>query len=137
MGCNMKAKTFTSVDGLELIIKNRKSAIIFEVNQEQLINKKYNIDLKFEPMNIIELYNYIETISNESWTDVKPKEAYSFGSDYYEYYDKELDNNGYLRIKENTLNLERPSLDSKRFYQFNKKKIESFLYDFKKLVKEN
>lgn len=130
----MKTKTFTSVDGLELIIKNRKSAIIFEANQEQLLNKKYNIDLKFEPMIFIKLYNYIETISYESWTNVKPKEAYSLGSDYYEYYDKELDNNGYLRIKENSLNLERPSLVNNRFYQFNKMKIESFLYDFKKLV---
>jgi hypothetical protein len=126
----MKIKVFTSVNGLELIVKNRKSAVIFEMNQNQL-NDKHEVIFAFEPKDFAHLLDYIETISNESWVHLTPKEANSLGSDYYEYYDKKLDNNGYLSIGENMLTIDRPFLESNKLYQFNKRKMESFLYDVK------
>ena len=129
----MKSKAFTSLSGLELIIKNRKSAVIFEMNHNQM-NNKHNVVFEFEPKDFVELLNYIETISNDSWANLTPKEANSLVADYYEYYDKELDNNGYLSIRENTLIIDRPSLESNKLYQFNKRKMESFIYDFKKII---
>jgi hypothetical protein len=129
----MKSKVFTSLSGLELIIKNRKSAVIFKMNPNQM-NNEYNVVFEFDPKDFVKLLNYIETISNESWANLTPKEANSLGADYYEYYDNELDNNGYLSIRENTLIIERPSLESNKLYQFNKRKMESFIYDFKKII---
>ncbi|MHB0943300.1 hypothetical protein ACYCSU_16755 [Paenibacillus sp. ALE1] len=129
----MKTKIFICDDGKELIIKHRKSAVIFEMSQNQ-INNKYNVTYNFELRDFVELFNYIQMVSNESWTNISPKEADSLGSDYYEYYDKELDSNGYLRIRENKLSIDRPVLDSHKLYQFNKKKMESFIYDFRKLI---
>lgn len=129
----MKSKVFTSKSGLELLVKNRKSAVIFEMNQSQL-NNKHEVAFEFEPNDFNELLNYVETISNESWTNLNPKEADTLGADYYEYYDKELDNNGYLSIRENALIIDRPFLESNKLYQFNKRKMESFIYDFKKII---
>jgi hypothetical protein len=63
-----------------------------------------------------------------------PKEAQSEGADYYEYYDREFDNNGYLSIRDNALEIGRPILESNKLYQFNKKKMESFIYDFRERV---
>lgn len=130
----MESRTFTSTNGLELIINSRKSAVIFEMEQmnTQQLKVQYNFEFKFAPEVFNELLQYIETISNKSWVGLSPKDADSLGSDYYEYYDRKLDNNGYLTIIQNGLSIERPSLESGRLYQFNKKKMESFIYDFKK-----
>ncbi|MBE7896200.1 hypothetical protein G7L40_20140 [Paenibacillus polymyxa] len=130
----MKTRVFTCSNGTELIVKHRKSAVIFEMNQNQ-INNKYNVTYNFELKDFVELYNYIKMIANEAWANLSPKGADSLGSDYYEYYDKELDTNGYLHIRENTIFIDRPALNEHKLYQFNKKKMESFIYDFEKLVK--
>lgn len=124
---------FTSTDGWKLIIKHRKSAVIFEVNPEQA-GDQYDFKFNFTPEGFRDLLAYIEEVSNNSWKDLKPKECDSFGSDYYEYYDRPLDNNGYLSIKGNSLVIQRPTSESTRIYQFNKLKMQSFIYDFRKQV---
>ncbi|MCR8641493.1 hypothetical protein NV379_02375 [Paenibacillus sp. N1-5-1-14] len=129
----MKIRTFTCLNGLELIVKHRKSAVIFEMNQDQ-INNKHGVTYIYEPKDFLELFNYIEMISKESWANLTSKEADSLGADYYEYYDKELDSNGYLSIRENTLLIDRPYLESNKLYQFNKRKMESFIHEFNKLI---
>ncbi|QWH09515.1 hypothetical protein [Bacillus mycoides] len=132
----MESRTFTSTNGLELIIKSRKSAVIFEIEQmnTQQLKAQYNFEFKFYPEVFSELLQYIENVSNKSWVGLSPKDVDGLGSDYYEYYDRKLDNNGYLTIVKNGLSIERPSLESGRLYQFNKKKMESFIYDFKKII---
>jgi hypothetical protein len=130
----MNQQTFTSVSGLELIVKHRKSAVIFEANKEQAVGKKHDFKFKFTSEVFGELLEYIEEVSNKAWTNLTPKECDSFGSDYYEYYDRPLDNNGYLRMGVNELLVERPTVESERLYQFNKFKMQSFVYDFRKKV---
>ena len=68
------------------------------------------------------------------WKDLNPKEATSYGSDYWEYYDRELDNNGYLSIKNGEMEFELPAyhLGNIRCYKFNKAKVQSFIYDLEK-----
>ncbi|QNR65479.1 hypothetical protein IAQ67_16460 [Paenibacillus peoriae] len=129
----MKTKIFTGIDGLELIVNSRKSAVIFEMNHNQM-NNKCSVTYNFEIKDFIELYKYVEIISNESWDNFTPKEANSLGADYYEYYDREHDNNGYLYLREDMLKIDRPLLESNKLYQFNKRKMESFIYDLKKIV---
>lgn len=125
-------KGFKTIDGLELIVMHRTSAIILEL--KEVPKNKYTFFLNFKPNIFKELLNYIETISNESWSNVKPKECNSFGSDYEEYYDRKLDDNGFISIYPNSIRVQRPSLESNKLYQFNKRKLESFIYDFRKLI---
>lgn len=126
----MKSRTFETTNNYKLTIKNRKSAVIFEIDEDQA-NKHYQYWFAFTPDGFIDFIKYIEEIAIESWLNLQPKEADSLGSDYYEYYDRELDNNGYITIRNNGLLIERPSLESNRLYQFNKKKMESFIYDLR------
>jgi hypothetical protein len=129
----MNSRSFRAISGLELIIKHRKSAVTFEMNPNQS-DKYYDFLFKFTSDSFLELLAYIEEIANKSWDNLNPKEANSLGADYYEYYDREFDNNGYLSINQNALRFERPSLESKKLYQFNKKRMESFIYDFRKMT---
>ncbi|MBL4952180.1 hypothetical protein JK635_08135 [Neobacillus sp. YIM B02564] len=113
-----------------LIVKSRKSAIILEADETKL--NGYTKIFRFTEKEFQEFVAYIQLASSKVWKNVTPKEAQSEASDFYEYYDKELDNNGYLRIGESHLLINRPSLESNRMYQFNKRKMESFLYDLRK-----
>lgn len=123
----MKTKIFPN----GLVVKHRKSAIIFEheVGKNQ---KQDAFNYPFDPIAFKSFVDYLETIANEAWTNIVPKEATSAGSDYWEYYDRKYDNNGYLYIKDGGIQITAPydSLDT--LYQFNKPKIQSFLYDCRK-----
>ena len=59
------------------------------------------------------------------WKDLNPKEATSDGNDYWQYYDKELDNDGGLSIKNGEMRFILPAyhLGSIRCYKFNKAKV--------------
>lgn len=127
-------KKFKTLGDLELIVKNRRSAVIFEVanNQDE---KKYCFTFKFSPEVFKQLFTHLQETSNKSWANLNPRDADSFGADYAEYYDKKFDNNGYLGIKRNILSIDRPVLESNKLYQFNKRKMESFIYDFENILK--
>lgn len=128
----MAIKTFKALDELEIIVKSSRAALSFEINQEQAkIN--YHFLFKFHPEIFKQFVDDIETMAKESWPALQPSEANSEGSDYYEYYDSLLDSNGYLSVKDCALLIERPSLDSTILYRFNKKKMQSFLYDLKNI----
>ncbi len=129
----MNKRTFKSIDGLELLVKNRKAAVIFEIVKVR-VDKQYNFNFRFDPEIFKELLEHIELVANQSWDNLNPKEANSLGADYWEYYDKELDNDGMLSIGASGLNISRPSAESNRLYKFNKRKMESFIYDFRKLM---
>jgi len=132
----MNTKTFISENGLDLVIKSKKSAIIFEIGGVN--TEKYKFIFTFKPHVFKYLFEYIEFEARECWSGLELKEADSLSSDYNEYYDKEFDNEGYLNIKNNSLEIERPILENNRLYKFDKKKVQSFLYDFnKKLTIEN
>jgi hypothetical protein len=129
----MNNRTFKSIDGLELLVKNRKAAVIFEIVKVR-VDKQYNFNFRFDPEIFKELLEHLELVANQSWDNLNPKEANSLGADYWEYYDKELDNDGSLLIKDCGLSMSRPSAESNRLYKFNKRKMESFIYDFRKLM---
>lgn len=74
-------------------------------------------------------------LANEVWPGIEPKEANSDASDYYEYYDKEFDNNGYLSFDygKSRITVDQVEYYESRVYKFNKRKMQSFLFD---LIKE-
>ncbi|RKJ71334.1 hypothetical protein D7X33_22390 [Butyricicoccus sp. 1XD8-22] len=148
----MKDRIFTDLKGEQLIVRHRKSAVFFHreadltkenrykspysdgeyVEQSELVRKYY-----FDEEGFKELLGYLETVALESWKGFEPKDADSMGADYYEYYDTEFDNNGYLSINSKYLRVEAPNQLKEngsciRMYKFNKRKFESFIYDFRK-----
>jgi len=127
----MNSRTFTSLEGFNLVVISSDKTFAFFMDGE---SKEHIFRLNFEADVFKELYEYIAHHARQAWSNLTPKYASSEGADYMEYYDKELDNNGGLGIRENYMFLERPSLESKRLYKFNKRKMEAFLYDFEELI---
>lgn len=116
-----------------LVVKHRKSAIIFE-NANGKKEREERFNYLFTKEEFKEFATYIKVIANESWTNITPKEAHSWGSDYDEYYDRRYDDNGSLSINENGLLIFAPYWSVDTLYQFNKPKIQSFIYDLEKLI---
>lgn len=130
---------FNTENGYVLTIITNKTNIQLEVEDSQgneLPDYK-NHKLDFNTETFKEIHHVLEEAANKIWKSLVLKEADSFGNDYYEYYDRGLDNNGYLDISRNQLTISRVFEGSKRVYQFNKQKMGTFLYDFKNLVDES
>lgn len=126
----MEIRTFDN----GLVVKHRKSAIIFE-NENGKKEKEENFIYTFIEEEFKDFAMYIEKIANEAWTGVVPKEANSSGSDYAEYYDRKYDANGDLSIKSYGISIVAPYWSVDTLYQFNKPKIQSFIYDLQKKLK--
>ncbi|MCC2248943.1 hypothetical protein JUJ52_03090 [Virgibacillus sp. AGTR] len=123
----MKTKIFSN----GLVVKYRRSAIILE-NSSGKTERDSNFEYAFTADELKDFLAYITKVANEAWTNITPKEAYSMDSDYDEYYDRRYDNNGYLSITDSGIVIEAPHLSKDTLYQFNKAKIQSFLYDLEK-----
>ena len=125
-------KEFIDRYGANLIIKHNKTNIVLETDNKNIRND-YVLKLHFDDDILKELRSYLETIAKQIWCDFTPKEADSLSSDYAEYYDRKSDNNAYLNLyKHGNLRIEKPSKDTLYMYKFNKKRMESFIYDLAK-----
>jgi len=139
-----------------LIVRHRKSAVYFEretdlnmvgyvspywkdkapVIQPSELSHKYI----FSQDELNEFLTYMEQIAEEAWKNFTPKKADSMGADYWEYYDKDFDNNGYLSVGKHFVSVEGPANQPKtsnpivRLYKFNKRKFESFIFDLRKSI---
>ncbi len=149
----MEERIFTDINGEQLIVRYRKSAVFFMRDADLTKENKYKSpfskddyvesgELKriftFSKEVYKELHNYLESIALKAWKGFEPKDADSIGADYDEYYDKEFDNNGYCSISKDNLYLTAPNQLKNngsciRLYKFNKRKFESFIYDFRKV----
>jgi hypothetical protein len=129
----MQQHTFVALNGRKLIVKHKKSAVILEVADLEA-NEEPMFQFNFSEGNFKSFVSYMELIANEVWSTFTPKDATSEASDYYEYYDKEFDNNGFLSIGEKHIFVEGPHTTTGRLYQFNKAKMQSFIFDLKKQV---
>lgn len=86
-----------------------------------------------------DLIGELNTVAVEIWGDkFELKEVTSMGNDYYEYYDRKYDNNGYLSVgkyyNDFIVKIERPCKESHRFYRLNKAKAQTFINDCIKLL---
>lgn len=116
-------RTFNDIEKKTLIVNTRRHAIIFSRPIEE------NSRLNFPDEIFEDLIIFLQDESKKCWDNFEPKEANSFSSDYYEYYDRKLDNEGHLRISEHALTIERPVQGVSRCYQFNKARMQSFMFD--------
>ena len=124
----MVTKEFVDSNELNLIIEHNKVNIIFKTDIKN-IERNYYLNLHFSKDIFKQITKYLESISKDIWKDFYPKEADSISSDYEEYYDKKYDNNGCLEILKDGLKIERPYEDCPYMYKFNKRRMESFIYD--------
>ncbi|MBL1228176.1 hypothetical protein IW492_02880 [Enterococcus sp. BWB1-3] len=119
---------FYSTDNKELLVVTNKSNIQLTLScKEPAMDKKWIFE--FDDYQFQELTKYLIEQGNKLWNGFEPKEAKSFSGDYDEYYDREFDNNGYLSFQGLKLTLTGPWAESERLFQFNKRKLESFIFD--------
>lgn len=149
----MKQEVFIDLDGVELIVQYRKSALFFMKRYEDCDLKLHvrsgetfidgsglGHNYRFSEEEFGRLYTFLQAAGGFSWTALNPRVADSMGADYDEYYDRDFDNNGRLSIKEGTIIIEgcytQPANKEKltRLIKFNKRKFESFMYDMKKVI---
>lgn len=138
-----------------LVIQYRKNAVFFlyENNSsdegytypfwedQTPYTKREELEKKFN-LSETEFKDFLETlnkISCSAWSNIEPKLATNLSMDYWEYYDRDFDSNGYLSIKNDGIYLEGPAQPKtknkyNRLYKFDKKKMASFLYDLERKV---
>lgn len=104
-----------------LIVRVNRTNIEIHAERKDIEAVTYNSDLN-------DLRIFLKENTKKVWKNFQPKEADSWGSDYDEFYDKKTDNNGYLFFR-NGLNFDSPSDETTLLYRFNKRKMESFIYD--------
>lgn len=128
----MKRQIFRSLSGRVLYVKYSKTKVVLEVDLNEGEEPRFKFE--FSEGDFSAFASFMELISREIWATFMPKEASSQASDYDEYYDKDFDNNGYLSIGENCIYIEGPHTTTGRLYQFNKAKMQSFIFDLRKRI---
>lgn len=121
----MIERVFTDEHKRKLIVRVNRSNIQIHTERKNLLD--YQFDLN------VELFKFLKEQAVKVWKTFTPKEADSLGSDYWEFYDKATDNNGYLDIRNEMLIFGSPSEETTLLYQFNKRRMESFIYDIESL----
>lgn len=127
----MKKRVFIDLNGKELIVQHRKSAVFFNrvanpenfemhklkylwkngqivLNDEEEARPHYkrcelDANYEFSEETIKDLYEYLLSIASESWKEFTPKEADSIGADYDSYWDCDHEDEGSLSLN-TTLN---------------------------------
>lgn len=123
-------KEFIDKYGTNLVVEYNKTNIIFKTNDKNIKNN-YVLKLYFDENVFKELINNLKITSEQIWNNFNPKVADSISSDYSEYYDRKYDNNGYLNTyRDFSIRIEKPDKDTPYMYKFNKRRMESFIYDF-------
>ena len=118
----MKERTFKDEHGRKIIVRTNRSNIQIHTEEKQILDYLFYLDS-------VEILHYLKEQATKVWKSFRPKEADSFGADYWEFYDKNTDNNGYLEVSKEALVFQSPSDETTLLYQFNKRKMESFIYD--------
>ena len=118
----MKERTFKDEHGRKIIVRTNRSNIQIHTEEKQILDYIFYLDS-------VEILHYLKEQATKVWKSFRPKEANSFGADYWEFYDKNTDNNGYLEVSKEALVFQSPSDETTLLYQFNKRKMESFIYD--------
>ena len=118
----MKETIFNDGHGRKLIVRVNRSNIQIHTEEKQILDYRFYLDSD-------EILHYLKEQAIKIWKSFHPKEADSFGADYADFYDKATDNNGYLEYRDEMLIFGSPSKETTLLFQFNKRKMESFIYD--------
>lgn len=132
----MSFTLFEDTTGQILSIIRNKSNIVLDAPDAPILpgNNINQLKFTFTPDIFHDIIETLTTDASHIWKNFTPRVAESLGSDYDEYYDRKLDNNGYLSISvtHHSITCTRPLDTSSKLYQLNKRKTESLLYDLTK-----
>lgn len=121
----MIEQVFTDEHKRKLIVRVNRSNIQIHTERKDLLD--YQFDLN------VELFKFLKEQAVKVWKTFTPKAADSFRADYWEFYDRNTDSNGYLEIR-NELKFGSPNDETTLLYQFNKRRMESFIYDIESRI---
>lgn len=123
----MKERVFEDGHGRKVIVRVTRSNIQIHSEKKDLLDYRFYLDST-------DLLKFLKEQALRIWKSFHPKEADSLSSEYFEFYDRRTDANGYLEFRDETLILESPSEETTLLYQFNKRRMESFIYDMESWV---
>lgn len=134
----MKGFTMQLQDGKMLVVLKVGKSIVLELPHLAGVKEHDSILLEFKLNEFKVFTNKLKELAVIVWGNIEPKEAISEASDYYEYYDKELDNNGYFTFNASKGFIQVCQVydNNSRIYKFNKRKMQSLLFDLDKEVAE-
>lgn len=117
-----------------LVVKWKRTAVEFEHLfglKGEANGKEERMLYTFNEYEWDEFKKVIEKAATYAWGKIKPTEAHSMDSDYWEYYSRKYDNNGYLRVscEKRAVDVSAPYTSVDELYKFDKPKMQSFLYD--------
>ena len=123
----LKERVFEDGHGRKVIVRVTRSNIQIHSEKKDLLDYRFYLDST-------DLLKFLKEQALRIWKSFHPKEADSLSSEYFEFYDRRTDANGYLEFRDETLILESPSEETTLLYQFNKRRMESFIYDMESWV---
>ena len=128
----MRAETFEDVNEKSLKVVTNRSNIQFVMPDDEAPSNSEIFEFSRNEFNRFK--EYLEADANCICKNLNPRVADSFESDYDEYYDREYNNEGGLKYIDREastilLSLWPPYGSTNRLYQFNKRRMESFLFD--------
>ena len=122
----MEKRVFEDEHGRKLIVRVNRSNIQIHTERKDFLDYRFHLDN-------VDLLKFLKEQAEKVWKSFTPRTADSFGADYWEFYDKATDNNGYLRISnDGVIVFGSPSVETTLLYQFNKRRMESFIYDLER-----
>ena len=133
-----KSKIYKCYNDNNLEVVTNRTNIRFELPEGEEVGEYEERNFLFSKKEFREFVDYLEKEVNRIWKNFTPKEANSTGSDYSEYYDREYDNNGYLSLNKSNSSITVTACwnSRNRLYQFNKAKLQSFIFDLKEAENE-
>lgn len=120
---------FIDITGKKLYVGPVRKSVEFLTNTEE--TKKCDT-FTFSDEELQSLISYLISLGQRVDPDFTPRDCFSTGSDYYEYYDRTHDNNGYLSVTTGkTIIFDRPHGSIERLYLMTMSKLKSLVYDLK------
>ena len=91
--------------------------------------EQYNIDLTFDEKGFIDCLSRIQKAATDAWPNIQPLASKAFEQHYYEGFDSQHQDYGYLSLGDRALRFGQPIDDKARLYAFEERKMQSFLFD--------
>lgn len=115
--------------------KAEKNRIVFYTDRNEY-PEKFKFKEDYTDSEWVEILKELLEMANEVWPDIKPREATGHGSDFEEYYDKELDCDGWMSIFNKHISINAPNKDHERIYAITKRKAADFVNTLLKRITE-
>jgi len=119
-----------------LLVCGEKNRIVFKIDRDEHPDQ-FKIERTYNNVGICHIAGALEEVILDVWPGLEPKAATSLASDCTEYYDKELDNNGYLTLCGNRFGIDAPTKDHERAFVLNKRKAQDLLFDIANIKRKN